>query len=75
VEAAQQAAVEQARIAYRMAEVQFRAGAIDFLTVLETQRSLFQSEDTLVQTRLGRLVAAVALFRAMGGGWTAAAAS
>ena len=74
VEAAQRRAVAQNREAFRLAETQFRAGAIDFLTVLETQRSLFQAEDALLQTRLGRLSAAVGLFRALGGGWGAEAA-
>lgn len=71
VEEAQARAAEQAREAYRLAEIQYRAGAIDLLTVLDTQRSVFSAEDTLIRTRLARLNAAVALYRALGGGWTA----
>lgn len=69
-EAAQREALAQARTAYDLAEVQYRAGAVDFMTVLDAQRTLFQAEDTLLQTRLARLNAAVALFKALGGGWS-----
>lgn len=69
-EAAQREALSQARTAYDLAEVQYRAGAVDFMTVLDAQRTLFQAEDTLLQTRLARLNAAVALFEALGGGWS-----
>ena len=69
-EAAQREALAQARKAYDLAEVQYRAGAVDFMTVLDAQRTLFQAEDTLLQTRLARLNASVALFKALGGGWS-----
>lgn len=68
-EKAQRAAAEAARRAYELAEARYRAGVVSFLTVLETQRTLFQQEDTLEQTRLARLNAAVSLYRALGGGW------
>jgi multidrug efflux system outer membrane protein len=69
-EAAEREALAQARRAYELAEVQYRAGAVDFMTVLDAQRTLFQAEDTLLQTRLARLNASVALFKALGGGWS-----
>ncbi|HET6518344.1 MAG TPA: efflux transporter outer membrane subunit, partial [Geminicoccaceae bacterium] len=72
-EAAQREALAQARRAYELAEIQYRAGAVDFMTVLDAQRTLFQAEDVVLQTRLARLNAAVALYRALGGGWGDAA--
>lgn len=69
IEAAQRQALAEAERAYELAEIRYRAGSTDFLTLLETQRSLFQQEDTLEQTRLARLSAAVSLYRALGGGW------
>jgi NodT family efflux transporter outer membrane factor (OMF) lipoprotein len=69
VEVADQAAANAARKAATLADAQYRLGTIDFLTVLDTQRTLYQSEDTLVQTRLARLQASVSLFRAFGGGF------
>ncbi|MFN4089159.1 MAG: efflux transporter outer membrane subunit [Alphaproteobacteria bacterium] len=72
VEGAQTRAAAEAREAYRLAEIRYRAGAIDLLTVLDTQRSLLSAEDTLIRTRLARHNAAVGLYRALGGGWSVA---
>jgi len=47
------------------------AGADDLLTVLDAQRTLFAAQDQLAQTQLSRLQAAVSLYKAHGGGWTA----
>ena len=68
-ETLQAEAVQQARLAYSLAETRYRAGAVDLLTVLDAQRTLFSAEDQLVQVRLARLQAAVAMFKALGGGW------
>jgi multidrug efflux system outer membrane protein len=62
-------AVDQARLALELAETRYRAGAVDLLAVLDAQRSLFQAEEQLVQTRLTRLQALVDLYRAMAGGF------
>ena len=56
----------------RLAEIRYRAGADDLLTVLDAQRTLFAAQDQLAQIALSRLQAAVSLYRALGGGWTAA---
>ncbi|REG52211.1 NodT family efflux transporter outer membrane factor (OMF) lipoprotein [Paraburkholderia sp. BL6669N2] len=69
VEVADQAAADAAGKAASLADAQYKLGTIDFLTVLDTQRALYQAEDTLVQTRLARLQASVSLFRAFGGGY------
>jgi NodT family efflux transporter outer membrane factor (OMF) lipoprotein len=69
LEALDQVAVDSARRAYDLADAQFRFGAIDFLTVLTTERSLYQAQDALLQVHLLRLEAVVALFRALGGGF------
>ena len=60
--------------AFRIAELQYREGTIDILSLLNTQQSLFSAEDTLVQTKLARLQADVGVYRALGGGWTQQAA-
>ncbi|MCC6839456.1 MAG: efflux transporter outer membrane subunit [Flavobacteriales bacterium] len=59
----------QARQAYNLAALQYREGAIDLLTLLDAQRTLLSAQDSLVQARLSRLSAAVALAKALGGGW------
>jgi NodT family efflux transporter outer membrane factor (OMF) lipoprotein len=61
----------RAREALRLAEVRYREGADALLSVLDAQRTLFDAQDQLALTRLDRLEAAVALFRALGGGWQA----
>jgi NodT family efflux transporter outer membrane factor (OMF) lipoprotein len=61
----------QAGEALRLAEVRYREGADDLLTVLDAQRTLFSAQDQLAQIRLNRLDAAVSLYKALGGGWTA----
>jgi multidrug efflux system outer membrane protein len=64
----------QAREALRLAEVRYREGADDLLTVLDAQRTLFNAQDQLAQIRLNRLSAAVSLYKALGGGWSGAGA-
>lgn len=61
--------VVQAQTALRLAEIRYREGVDDLLTVLDAQRTLFQAQDQLAQIRLSRLQASVALFKALGGGW------
>jgi len=61
----------KARNALRLAEVRYREGADDLMTVLDAQRSLFDAQDRLAQVRLQRLQGAVDLFKALGGGWNA----
>jgi NodT family efflux transporter outer membrane factor (OMF) lipoprotein len=68
-ETAERAAVATAQQAYDIAQEQLRYGTIDLLTVLNTQRSLFQAEDSLAQARLTHAQAVVGLFIALGGGW------
>jgi len=65
----QEQVVGEARRALRLAEIRYREGADDLLTVLDAQRTLFQAEDQLAQIRLARLQASIGLFKALGGGW------
>lgn len=65
-------AVGTAQRAYDIAEAQLYSGTIDILTVLNTQRTLFQAKDELAQARLSHAQAVVSLFKALGGGWEVA---
>lgn len=56
--------------AFRISELQYREGTIDILSLLQSQQTLFNAEDTLVETKLARLEADVSLYIALGGGWT-----
>jgi len=67
--------LEQARIALEIAEIRYRAGAADLLTLLDAQRTLYSAQDQNRQLKLSRLQAAVTLFRVLGGGWQETVAS
>ncbi len=62
--------VEEGRISLRLAEIRYREGVDDLLTLLDAQRTLFQAEDQLAQIRVARLQASIGLFKALGGGWS-----
>jgi len=66
-------AAEQARAARKLAEEQYRSGLVDYLTVLETQRSELESRSQLLSARRERLDARVNLHLALGGGFDAGA--
>jgi outer membrane protein, multidrug efflux system len=61
--------LEQSRIALEVAEARYRAGAVDLLTLLDAQRTLYAAQDQSRQLKLARLQAVVTLFRVLGGGW------
>jgi len=61
--------VEASRRAFEIAETRLREGTVDLVTVLQTQQTLYQAVDALVQARLSRLQAIVSLYQALGGGW------
>jgi NodT family efflux transporter outer membrane factor (OMF) lipoprotein len=64
--------VASSRRAFQIAEQRLREGTVDLVTVLNTQQTLFQAQDTLATVRLLRLQAVVSLFQALGGGWVSA---
>jgi NodT family efflux transporter outer membrane factor (OMF) lipoprotein len=47
----------------------YRHGLADFLRVLEAQRSLYQSQDALIQSERAVSANLIALYKALGGGW------
>jgi len=53
------------------AQRKYNAGYSDFLTVTDAERSLYTARDQLSDVRRARLVASVALYKALGGGYTA----
>ena len=65
----QREVVAASRRAFQLAEQQLRAGTANIVTVLNTQLTLFQAEDSLSQAQLARLLAIVSLYQALGGGW------
>ena len=68
--AALSVAAEEAQAATRLARERYLAGRIDFLTLLNSQVAEFSAEDAHVDARRAEFSAAIALYRALGGGWS-----
>jgi multidrug efflux system outer membrane protein len=68
----QREAVLASQMAFYLSEQQLREGTVNLVTLLQTEQTLFQAEDNLVQVQFARLLAAVSLFQALGGGWSPA---
>ena len=64
------AAVRAAEEAARLARLRYEAGVTDFLAVLDAEREALSSRDQWVQAQAGTATALVAVYRALGGGWT-----
>src|SRR5262249_981202 len=62
-------AVAANRRAVAMANELYIRGLNDFLNVLDTQRSLYVTENELAQSRATMATNLVALYKALGGGW------
>ncbi|HKF57312.1 MAG TPA: TolC family protein, partial [Blastocatellia bacterium] len=64
-----EATVRASQDALSLASDQYRAGLTDFLTVLDSERTLFANQDLLAQSQTALVVDLVTLYKALGGGW------
>lgn len=62
-------ATREAQKAYDLSLQLYRAGSIDFQTLLDTQNNLLSAQDSYASIRLEMLSAAIDLYMALGGGW------
>jgi multidrug efflux system outer membrane protein len=58
---------QASRRAAQLAEIQYREGSINFLILLDAQRTLLQAEDALAQAETAANTGAVAVYKALGG--------
>ncbi|RVT89103.1 efflux transporter outer membrane subunit [Sphingomonas crocodyli] len=65
---AQRSLEDSAGAAYRIAHGRYQEGVDPFLTTLDSQRSWYSAQQSLVATRLARQSNSVELYRALGGG-------
>ena len=65
----QQVVLGKAERSFRLAELQYREGAADILTVLNAQQSFFSARDSLLQNQSAQLQNQVQLYRVLGGGY------
>lgn len=63
-------AARTARAAADLAHLQYRAGTIDYQSVLDTERTQLSAEDALAVVETSQSSALITLYRALGGGWT-----
>jgi multidrug efflux system outer membrane protein len=62
------------RDATQLANVRYEGGVTSYLEVLYNEQELFNAELGLAAARRNELLSVIQLYRALGGGWTAAAA-
>lgn len=60
----------RAEESFRISEVRYREGVDEYQTVLITQNTLFSVRNNYYDNKLARLNAIVALYQALGGGWS-----
>jgi multidrug efflux system outer membrane protein len=61
------------RRAAELARIQYKEGGIDFLVLLDAERTLLAAEDGLSAAETGVNVDVAAIYKALGGGWAAKA--
>ena len=66
---AQQSLVEATGQSLRLSQARFKSGVDSYLTVLDSQRSLYSAQQGLITTRLSRIGNLVMLYKVLGGGW------
>jgi multidrug efflux system outer membrane protein len=72
---AQRERVAADRKVLELAETRYRGGVAAYLEVLDAQRSLFSAEIDEAETIRNHVVSLIQVYKALGGGWTEAAAT
>jgi multidrug efflux system outer membrane protein len=62
-------AAQASQTAAQLARLRFQSGLVDFLQVLDAERTQLEAEDRLAQGRTEAATSLVALYKALGGGW------
>ncbi len=67
--AAQESLIHAAAETYRLSNARYLKGVDGYLSVLDSQQSLYAAQQGLVVIRLGKLANQVRLYAVLGGGW------
>jgi outer membrane protein, multidrug efflux system len=62
-------AAAASRIAAQLARTRYEGGIVDFLEVLDAERTQLADEDRLAQARTDAATSLIAVYKALGGGW------
>ena len=68
------AAAAASQTAARIARIRYEGGMVDFLDVLDAERTQLLDEDRLAQSRTDAATSLIALYKALGGAWQGAPA-
>src|SRR5512133_561740 len=66
--AAQQSLTDATAESFKLSQARYDTGVDSYLTVLDSQRSLYGAQQNLISTRLSRLANLVTLYKVLGGG-------
>lgn len=69
-EEAQIESADAAQQAYDLSSLSYTIGGTDYLTLLDTERTVYRAADELHRIKMDRFSAAIDLFKALGGGMT-----
>jgi outer membrane protein TolC len=64
-------AVDGSQNYLRVAQVQYRNGLVDYIVVIDAERTLLANQLALTQAVNLQLIASIRLIKALGGGWQA----
>jgi len=65
-------AAESSTTAAKLARARYEGGLVDFLEVLDAERTQLQAEDSLAQSRTQAATSLIAVYKALGGAWEGA---
>jgi outer membrane protein, multidrug efflux system len=65
-------AAESSAAAAKLARVRYEGGVVDFLEVLDAERTQLEAEDRMAQSRTQAATSLVAVYKALGGAWEGA---
>jgi NodT family efflux transporter outer membrane factor (OMF) lipoprotein len=63
-------AADASRLALHLATERYTSGLESFLSVLDAQRSVYDAEDQVVRSERDVAVSLIAIYKALGGGWS-----
>jgi multidrug efflux system outer membrane protein len=67
-----QDAASASATAARLAKIRYQGGMVDFLSVLDAERTELQAEDALAEDRTEAATSLIAVYKTLGGGWETA---
>jgi len=66
-------AADSSAAAAHLARMRYEGGAVDFLEVLDAERTQLGAEDRMAQSRTQAVTSLIAVYKALGGAWEGAA--